>query len=63
MEIDEECNQIYMYILEKDFVLLPQLKLYVCTPRGFIQSYTGDQPLCFATLENIGRIFKFTLGI
>lgn len=31
MEIDEECNQMYTYILKKNFVLLPQLKLYACT--------------------------------
>lgn len=39
MEIVEECNQMYMYILEKHFVLLPQLKLYACTPRVYTKLY------------------------
>lgn len=32
MDIGEACNQMYMCSLEKNFVLLPQLQLYACTP-------------------------------
>lgn len=39
MEIVEECNQMYMYILEKNFVLLPQLKLYARTPHVYTKLY------------------------
>lgn len=47
MDIDKESNQMYVYILEKKFVLLPPLKLYVCSPTWVYRKLYGRATFVF----------------